>query len=59
MLQGAMADLVVRHPVLELLARRAERADQATAPADGARLALAIEGGGDARRGLGWNDRCD
>ena len=41
-----MPDLVVRHPVLELLARRAERADQATAPADGARLALAIEGGG-------------
>ena len=41
-----MADLVVRHPVLELLARRAERAEEATAPADGARLALAIEGGG-------------
>ena len=41
-----MADLVVRHPVLELLARRAERAERATAPGDGARLALAIEGGG-------------
>ena len=46
MLQGAMPDLVVRHPVLELLARRAERAGQAGVPADGARLALAIEGGG-------------
>ena len=41
-----MPDLVVRHPVLELLARRAERAYQAGVPADGARLALAIEGGG-------------
>ena len=41
-----MADLVVRHPVLELLARRGERVGQAGAPADGARLALAIEGGG-------------
>ena len=56
MVQGTMPDLVVRHPVLELLARRAERADQAGAhragahragaPTDGARLALAIEGGG-------------
>ena len=41
-----MPELVVRHPVLDLLARRAERADQARAGTDGARLALAIEGGG-------------
>src|SRR5450755_3061858 len=46
MVQGTMPDLVVRHPVLELLARRAERAHRAGAPTDGARLALAIEGGG-------------
>ena len=42
----AVPDLVVRHPVLELLARRAERAEQAGAATDGGRLALAIEGGG-------------
>jgi len=41
-----MPELVVQHPVLELLARRAERADRAGVHADGARLALAIEGGG-------------
>jgi predicted patatin/cPLA2 family phospholipase len=41
-----MTDLVVRHPVLDLLARRAEHAHQAGVPPDGARLALAIEGGG-------------
>ena len=41
-----MPDVVVRHPVLDLLARRAEHAYQAGSPPDGARLALAIEGGG-------------
>ena len=41
-----MAELVVGHPVLELLAMRAERAGEAGAAADGGRLALAIEGGG-------------
>jgi predicted acylesterase/phospholipase RssA len=41
-----MTDLVVGHPVLELLAARAERAGQAGAATDGACLALAIEGGG-------------
>jgi predicted patatin/cPLA2 family phospholipase len=42
----AVPDLLVRHPVLELLARRAGRAERAGAVTDGARLALAIEGGG-------------
>src|ERR1700733_7889133 len=41
-----MPDVVVRHPVLDLLARRAEHAYQAGSSPDGARLALAIEGGG-------------
>jgi hypothetical protein len=46
MFEGAMAELVVGHPVLELLAARAERAGQAGAVTDGGCLALAIEGGG-------------
>ena len=41
-----MTDLVEGHPVLELLAARAERAGQDGSATDGACLALAIEGGG-------------